>query len=1075
MTETHPLRGYAGIGVLLLSCWLSGGTLQAKTINVADHGIVPGKDVTYAVNRLIESVKNEPNVTLVFPLGMYDFHPENAKEMYRAVANHDNGLKRFGFPLFDCQNITIDGGGSTFLFHGRMVPVTIERSKNVTLRNFTIDWVRSFHAEMTVVESDSDAQSFVVETDRKKYPYTVAGGEIVFHRYGQDDPIGSNMLFDPATRSPIFDTRPYSVNGRRAKVTSVGDNRFRIENGVKRAPPVGTVLVAYGVHPTSRLCQAIHVTNSSDVSIEDVMIHDAGGMGLIVERTHNITLDELVVTSNGDRMVSTRADATHFIGCRGTIEIKNCLFEHMLDDGVNVHGAYVKVEEYLGERQFLCEISHFQQWGITFAEPGDRVALLSRKNILPFSETTVEDVEVLNEHRFVMTLAKVPDMLPEGPLSVENLTWYPDLVMRDNIIRENRARSVLVTTKGKVLIENNYFSSQMHGILIEGDNNKWYESGAVEDVTIRNNVFENIGYEATERYPLVASPLYTSDQHWGDGYYHCNIKFTGNTLKSFNGLIANARSVQGLEISNNKILFSEDYPAVDVGEAVVLEYCDDVAIHDNWVSGFEHELQVAASADTTDLKIDNNVRLIKAGDPKTSPAKTDVGHKASSAGESDKEATVGRVGRSPNFVLLFVDDLGWGDVGYRNDKFVTPNIDQLASESLDFERAYIASPTCSPSRATLLTGKHPARLRIVRHIPNVPKYGFDKFGRTNEEFNYWDTDPAKFPCRNWLPLQHTTYAEALKSLGYYNQFIGKWHLGHEPYHPIEQGFDAQYGTSNAGHPRSYLPPYFKNSDVLANVEEGYLTDALTEKAVDFIETYEKNQPFMLSMWYYNVHRPPVGRPDLIAAFEEKGYTKEDAVYAAQVQAVDESVGRIREALADADFDENTVVLFLSDQGGWDQNLPLRGSKRVDTLCEGGARVPLLVHWPGVATSGRNRSLVQSTDLFPTMVEMAGGQTEDYPDLDGVSLVSTIRNNSVLNRGRPLVGYRAYEDLYASVREGDWKLLAFRSGKVNLYNVESDESEQNDVAESHPEIVSSLTRQLVAWEKEMGVQEYSGVQ
>lgn len=432
--------------------------------------------------------------------------------------------------------------------------------------------------------------------------------------------------------------------------------------------------------------------------------------------------------------------------------------------------------------------------------------------------------------------------------------------------------------------------------------------------------------------------------------------------------------------------------------------------------------------------------------------------------------------KPPNIVLFFVDDLGWYDLGYRNSKFESPNIDRLAGESLDFQRAYIASPTCSPSRATLLTGKHPARLQLVRHIPNDPQHGFDAFGRTDDEFNFWGGDPAKFPCRNWLPLEHTSYAEALKELGYYNQFFGKWHLGHEAYHPVKQGFDGQIGTTNAGHPKSYYPPFFKNSDVLADVHERYLTDTLTDQSVAFLEQYDRDQPFMLSMWYYNVHRPPIGRADLVEYFKARGHEEEGAVYAAQVKAVDESVGRIRQALVEKGIDKRTVVIFLSDQGSWYQNLPLRGSKRVDTLGEGGARVPLMIHWPGVTKPNtRNNSLVQSTDLFPTLVEIAGGNPAKHRDLDGVSLVPVIRENGTLDRGEPLFGYRAYEDLYASVREGDWKLFAYRSGKVNLYNIAEDEREQIDLSQVQPAIVKRLTAKLIAWEKRMSVQQYSGVQ
>ena len=277
------------------------------------------------------------------------------------------------------------------------------------------------------------------------------------------------------------------------------------------------MLISYGTHPTSRLCPAIHIANSRDINIQDVTIYEAGGMGVIAERTENVELNRVTVTSPEDRLVSTRADATHFIGCKGTIRLQDCLFEHMLDDAINVHGAYVKVVEYLGNNEFLCEISHFQQWGLIFAEAGDKIALLSRETILPFYETTVARTKLLNERRVVVTVSEMPEQLPEGPLSMENLTWNPDLVMKRNIVRENRARSALITTKGKVVIEDNYFSSQMNGILIEGDNNKWYESGAVQDVTITGNVFENIGFEGGGAYPLLAAPLLTSQQRMGEG------------------------------------------------------------------------------------------------------------------------------------------------------------------------------------------------------------------------------------------------------------------------------------------------------------------------------------------------------------------------------------------------------------------------------------------------------------------------------------------------------------------------------------------------------------------------------
>ncbi|WP_413432735.1 sulfatase [Crateriforma spongiae] len=432
----------------------------------------------------------------------------------------------------------------------------------------------------------------------------------------------------------------------------------------------------------------------------------------------------------------------------------------------------------------------------------------------------------------------------------------------------------------------------------------------------------------------------------------------------------------------------------------------------------------------------------------------------------------------PNIVLFFVDDLGWSNLGYRQpDQFDTPNIDLLAQQGIDLQQAYVASPTCSPSRATLLTGQHPARLQMVRHIPGGPKHpDFNKFGRTDVEFNLWPGDPAQFPCRNWLPLEHVTYAEALSDLGYYNLFVGKWHLGHEPYHPIHQGFDRQIGTSNFGHPKGYYPPYAPNGEVFPDAKTQYLTDRITDETVQFISDYSIDQPLMISLWYYNVHTPSQGPSDLVPKYQgREGLDGKRAEYAAQVAAVDRSVGRVRKALADKGIDDNTLIIFTSDQGSFFEWEPYRGGKRVDTLCEGGARVPMIFHWPSVIAEGAvNESIVQTTDLFPTLVELAGGDASSYDNLDGTSLMPILRDNVTIQRNEPIFGYRAYEDLYASVRDGDWKLLVNRSGRVALYNVVKDRSEQHDLSKKRPTITEKLKRELWRWENRVGVAQFSGI-
>ena len=412
----------------------------------------------------------------------------------------------------------------------------------------------------------------------------------------------------------------------------------------------------------------------------------------------------------------------------------------------------------------------------------------------------------------------------------------------------------------------------------------------------------------------------------------------------------------------------------------------------------------------------------------------------------------------PNVVILFVDDLGWADLGYQNKVFHTPHIDQLKSDGLYFSRAYVSTATSSPSRASLMTGKEALRVGFVRHI-------YEKDEKT--EFRMLDSDPGKMKSRGWLPLEETTYAERLKEYGYYNYFVGKWHLGHEPYFPIHQGFDAMYGTGEHGHPKSFYAPFFMKGNPLPQAKKGtYLTDMLTDNAEEFILKYDKKQPFLLNMWYYNVHSPFIGRKDLVEKYEKEGLTGTDAVYAAMVTSMDESVGRIRAALKKKGVADNTVIIFSSDQGGFFQNAHLRGGKRGgETLCEGGSRVPLIIYYPGKPAMKQTYSEpVQTLDIYPTLVQIAsGGKPCADKQIQGVSLLPTFEGEKL--KERDLFLYRSYEDQNAAMLRGDWKLIKFRSGKYELYNLKQDESETTNLFSKETTIGNSMKEELTRWEKE----------
>ncbi len=414
-----------------------------------------------------------------------------------------------------------------------------------------------------------------------------------------------------------------------------------------------------------------------------------------------------------------------------------------------------------------------------------------------------------------------------------------------------------------------------------------------------------------------------------------------------------------------------------------------------------------------------------------------------------------------NIIIMFVDDLGWADLGFRNPKFDTPNIDKLFSESVNFERAYVAQPASSASRAGLLTGKEPVRTGIVRHIEN-------KVAGTDEEFNMWNNDPIAMPSRNWLKLEEITYAERLHEYGYHNIFIGKWHMGGPEYWPEHQGFDESFGLSDFGNVSSYYAPFFrfpKGDDTTKGAKRGtFMSDYVTDKAVEMIDDYNREKPFQMSLFYYDVHTPNLGRVDLVEKYKKLGFSARDANYAAQVAVVDISVGEVRKALDRNNLTDNTIVVFFSDQGGFFSNYPLRGSKHIeDTLAEGGIRVPLAIYYPQSSMLGKKCDTpVSAIDLYPTFVEIASGKRCTDKQIQGVSLLPLIEGDKLKERN--LYFWRSYIDQYAAIIRGDWKLIKWFTGKFQLYNIKNDISETTDLQAVEPKIFDKMKRDLWKWEQ-----------
>ncbi len=446
----------------------------------------------------------------------------------------------------------------------------------------------------------------------------------------------------------------------------------------------------------------------------------------------------------------------------------------------------------------------------------------------------------------------------------------------------------------------------------------------------------------------------------------------------------------------------------------------------------------------------------------------------------------------PNFLFILVDDLGYMDVGTYNPEcfYDTPNIDRLAAEGMNFTDGYVASPVCSPTRYSIMTGKYPTRVDATNFFAG------NRAGRFR---------PAPLNAR--MPLEEVTLAQALREHGYATFFAGKWHLGPTAeYWPENRGFDVNKGGFSAGGPWGpgrYFTPY-GNPRLEDGPEGEHLPDRLATETVRFIEA-SRERPFLAYLSFYSVHTPLVGRPDLVEKYREKAerlgllekeqfadeeqvwpvdqprrvrIVQSHAVYAAMVEAMDEAVGKVLQALEDLELEENTVVFFTSDNGGLStsegsptSNLPLRGGK--GWLYEGGIREPYLVKWPGVTRAGSTSGVpVTSVDYYPTILEMAGLPARPEQHKDGVSLVPILKGTGDLDRDAIFWHYPHYSNQGGfpggAIRMGNYKLIErYEDGRVHLYNLADDPGERDDLAEQLPGKVRSMRERLHAWYAKVG--------
>lgn len=567
------------LSVLSLSLVLSCTTLSAqKVYEISAFGLKANssKNASPVLQKALAKIKAEykegEKVILRFPEGRYEFHEKGAAVREYYISNHDQtNPKKVGIALEDMKNLTLDGQGSEFVFHGRMLPVSLLRSENCLLKNFSIDFENPHIAQVKIVENDP--QDGIVFEPAPWVDYRIAKDSI-FEAYGEGWTMRHSwgIAFDGDTKHLVYNTSDIGCPTKGA--SEVAPRRIHAPGWKDARLVPGTVVAMRG---WGRPTPGIFLSHDVNTTIENVKVHYAEGMGLLAQLCENITLEKFGVCLKGDadpRYFTTQADATHFSGCKGKIVSCNGLYEGMMDDAINVHGTYLKVVKRVDDRTLVGRYMHGQSWGFEWGCPGDEVQfirsntmeLVGKQNkIISIRPYDKEQTEGARE--FLITFQEPVDQVinEQSGFGIENLTWTPEVLFSGNVIRNNRARGSLFSTPRKTIVENNLFDhTSGAAILLCGDCNGWFETGACRHVIIRKNRFVNaltnlfqFTYAVISIYPEI--PDLKGQQQYFHGGPEGGIVIEDNEFETFDAPILYAKSVDGLVFRNNTIKLNTEY------------------------------------------------------------------------------------------------------------------------------------------------------------------------------------------------------------------------------------------------------------------------------------------------------------------------------------------------------------------------------------------------------------------------------------------------------------------------------------------------------------------------------------
>lgn len=555
-----------------------------SVLNAKDFGLKPNvrEDQTPALRKAISAARSHPGCKLVIPQGTYHFFLEGALPMSFNISNHDQPeIHPVCIPLVDLQGVTLEGNDSLFLFHGLVLPVLVMDSSKVSIKGISLDYERPYYTE-AIVRNVSD-EYVDVTIDEKNYPYKIDdSGHFLFIGEGWTTGMSSAIAFEKGTGHIVEGT---SDIGGNPKVTRLDNDQLRLDwklkdQGIK--PGDTLTLRNWGrPHP------ALVIYRAQDTNLKNVIIHQSSGMGILAQRSTNVTMDGggVFMRKGTGRVHSSGADATHYSNVGGLIRAENAYYTGMMDDAINVHSTCLSIEKIQAPDTILCRYKHGQSVGFEVFLPGENLRFIAGPTLENKSITKVKSVRKLSTTEVMITLAEpLPDYVKAGD-AVENADYQPAVIFKGNTISNNRARGSLFTTPKKVIVENNLFDhSSGSALLLAGDAQGWYESGACLDVVIRNNKFVN---NLTSRYQFTNAiiSIYPEVRMINDQkeYYHHNVLIENNEFDTFDVPLLYVISTKGLTFRHNTIRYNNAFKGWGK-KAFEFLRCADILIQDNKIT-----------------------------------------------------------------------------------------------------------------------------------------------------------------------------------------------------------------------------------------------------------------------------------------------------------------------------------------------------------------------------------------------------------------------------------------------------------------------------------------------------------